>query len=127
MFIIPLIGWRTAGDMTVSLSGAGVEGVVVKVAIGDGSWREVGEAGGGGVVVGGPEVGRPALEVGGGGAYLRVTNEKFAIDQKKLFIAQKDLRTFNDLPPKRVVLFMSSWKAEDIVAGRRVGADGLIF
>ena len=54
MFIIPLIGWETAGDMTVSLSGAGVEGVVVKVAIGDGSWREVGEAGGGGVVVGGP-------------------------------------------------------------------------
>ena len=108
--------------MTVSLSGAGVEGVVVKVAIGDGSWREVGEAGGGGVVVGGPEVGRPALEVGGG-AYLRVTNENFAIVQKKLFIAQKDLRTFNDLPPKRVVLFMSSWKAEDIVAGRRVGAD----
>jgi len=80
----------------VSLSGAGVEGVVVKVAIGDGSWREVGEAGGGGVVVGGPEVGRPALEVGGGGAYL---------------------------PPKRVVLFMSSWKAEDIVAGWRVRAD----
>ena len=63
MFIIPSIGWGTAGDMTVSLSGAGVEGVVVKVAIGDGSWREVGEAGGGGVVVGGPEVGRPALEV----------------------------------------------------------------
>ena len=42
---------------------------------------------------------------------------------EKLFIAQKDLRTFNDLPPKRVVLFISSWKAEDIVAGRRVGAD----
>ena len=41
VFIIPLIGWGTAGDMTVSLSGAGVEGVVVKVAIGDGSWREV--------------------------------------------------------------------------------------
>ena len=46
---------------------------------------------------------------------------------EKLFIAQKDLRTFNDLPPKRVVLFMSSWKAEDIVVGRRVGADWLIF
>ena len=45
MFIIPLIGWGTAGDLTVSLTGAGVEGVVVKVAIGDGSWREVGEAG----------------------------------------------------------------------------------
>ena len=54
----------------MSLSGAGVKGVVVKVAMGDGSWREVGETGGGGVVVGGPEVGRPALEVGGGGAYL---------------------------------------------------------
>ena len=40
MFIIPLIGWGTAGDLTVSLTGAGVEGdVVVKVAIGDGSWR----------------------------------------------------------------------------------------
>ena len=44
-----------------------------------------------------------------------------------MFTAQKDLRTFNDLPPKRVVLFMSSRKAEDIVAGRRVGADWLIF
>ena len=65
MFIIPLIGWGTTEDVTVSFVGAGVEGVVVKVAIGDGSWREVGEAGGGGVVVGGPEVGRPALEVGG--------------------------------------------------------------
>ena len=84
-----LIGWGTAGDMTVSLSGAGVEGVVVKVAIGDGSWREVGEAGGGGVVVGGPEVGRPALEVGGGGAYLRVANENFAIVQKNCSLLKR--------------------------------------
>ena len=68
----------------MSLSGAGVEGVVVKVAIGDGSWREVGEAGGGGVVVGGPEVGRPALEVGGAGAYLRVVNENFEVTLGKL-------------------------------------------
>ena len=55
------------------MSGAGVEGdasggdVAVKMMIGDGSL--VGQAGGGGVVVGGPEVGGPALEVGGG-AYL---------------------------------------------------------
>ena len=68
----------------MSLSGAGVEGVVVKVAIGDGSWREVGEAGGGGVVVGGPEVGRPALEVGGGGA-----NENFAIVQKNCSLLKR--------------------------------------
>ena len=88
MFIIPLIGWGTAGDMTVSLSGAGVEGVVVKVAIGDGSWREVGEAGGGGVVVGGPEVGRPTVEVGGG-AYLQVTNENFAIVQKNCSLLKR--------------------------------------
>ena len=86
MFIIPLIGWGTAGDLTVSLTGAGVEGV--KVAIGDGSWREFGEAGGGGVVVGGPEVGRPALEVGGG-AYLRVTNENFAIVQKNCSLLKR--------------------------------------
>ena len=88
MFIIPLIGWGTAGDLTFSLSGAGVEDVVVKVAIGDGSWREFGEAGGGGVVVGGPEVGRPALEVGGG-AYLRVTNEDFAIVQKSCSLLKR--------------------------------------
>ena len=89
MFIIPLIGWGTTGDVTVSFVGAGVEGVVVKVAIGDGSWREVGEAGGGGVVVGGPEVGRPALEVGGGGAYLRVANENFAIVQKNCSLLKR--------------------------------------
>ena len=73
----------------MSLSGAGVEGVVVKVAIGDGSWREVGEAGGGGVVVGRPEVGCPALEVGGGGAYLRVANENFAIVQKNCILLKR--------------------------------------
>jgi hypothetical protein len=89
VFIIPLIGWGTAGDLTVSLTGAGVEGVVVKVAIEDGSWREFGEAGGGGVVVGGPEVGRPALEVGGGGAYLLVTNEYFAIVQKNCSLLKR--------------------------------------
>jgi len=66
----------------VSLSGAGVEGVVVKVAIGDGSWREVGEAGGGGVVVGGPEVGRPTVEVGG-----EKTN--FAIVQKNCSLLKR--------------------------------------
>ena len=85
MFIIPLIGWGTAGDLTVSLS---VKGVVVKVAIVDGSWRKVGEAGGGGVVVGGPEVGRPTVEVGGG-AYLQVTNENFAIVQKNCSLLKR--------------------------------------
>ena len=44
---------------------------------------------GGGVVVGGPEVGRPALEVGGGGAYLRVTNENFAIVQKNCSLLKR--------------------------------------
>ena len=44
---------------------------------------------GGGVVVGGPEVGRPALEVGGGGAYLRVANENFAIVQKNCSLLKR--------------------------------------
>ena len=67
--MIPLSGRGTARDTTVSLSGAGVAGghVVVKVATGDGGL--VGRVGGGGVVVGGPEVGGPALEVVDG-AYL---------------------------------------------------------
>ena len=69
VFMIPLSGRGTARDTTVSLSGAGVAGghVVVKVATGDGGL--VGRVGGGGVVVGGPEVGGPALEVVDG-AYL---------------------------------------------------------
>ena len=44
---------------------------------------------GGGVVVGGPEVGRPALEVGGAGAYLRVVNENFAIVQKNCSLLKR--------------------------------------
>ena len=36
-----------------------------------------------------PEVGRPALEVGGGGAYLRVTNEYFAIVQKNCSLLKR--------------------------------------
>ena len=44
---------------------------------------------GGGVVVGGPEVGRPALEEGGAGAYLRVVNENFAIVQKNCSLLKR--------------------------------------
>ena len=35
------------------------------------------------------EVARPALEVGGGGAYLRVTNENFAIIQKNCSLLKR--------------------------------------
>ena len=44
---------------------------------------------GGGVVVGGPEVGRPALEIGGAGAYLRVVNENLAIVQKNCSLLKR--------------------------------------
>ena len=49
---------------------------------------EGGEAGGGGVVVEDLEVGDPALEVGGG-AYLRVINENFAIVQKSCSLLKR--------------------------------------